>query len=235
MNRCFIVLLAALLAGCASSPKVLNSANLAVVQNSELPPPNVAEEVASAHPYVIGPLDKISVQVFGVQDLNQDQIQVDANGDIQFPLAGRLAAAGETPSQLSREIEARLRQYIRNPQVAVNLLETNSQLVTVEGQVGKPGLYPVIGKMTLLRAVAAAGGTSEFARLKDVVVFRTVNGQRYAGLYNLAAIRAGAYEDPEIFADDVVVVDDSQARRVFKDVLQLVPALTSPLIILLRG
>jgi polysaccharide export outer membrane protein len=89
--------------------------------------------------------------------------------------------------------------------------------------------------MTLMRAVATAGGVSEFAKLNDVVVFRTVNGQRYAGLYNLAAIRSGTYDDPEVYSNDVVVVGDSKARRLFKNVLQMVPALTSPLIILLRG
>jgi polysaccharide export outer membrane protein len=235
MNRYFIPVLAALLGGCASSPAVLKSARVPVIENRELPQPSTGELVPSLQSYLVGPLDKISIQVFGADALNQDQIQVDANGQIQVPLAGQLDAAGKTPGQLSRDIEARLRPYIKNPQVAVNLLETNSQVITVDGQVGKPGLYPVLGKMTLMRAVATAGGVSEFAKLNDVVIFRTVNGQRYAGLYNLAAIRSGTYDDPEVYSNDVVVVGDSKARRLFKNVLQMVPALTSPLIILLRG
>ena len=75
--------------------------------------------------------------------------------------------------------------------------------MTVDGQVNKPGLYPVIGKMSLMRAIATAEGTSEFARLQEVIIFRTVDGQRMAGVYNLGAIRAGAYDDPGVFADDV--------------------------------
>ena len=226
---------AALLAGCAGSPAVLRSATMPVVQNTELPPPSGADLVSSTRPYLIGPFDKLSIQVFGVPDLNQDQIQTDANGEIEFPLAGRLDAAGKTPSELGHEIEQQLRPYIKDPQVTVNLQETNSQVITVDGQVGKPGLYPVLGRMTLMRAVATAGGTSEYAKLNDVVVFRTVNGKRYAGLYNLGAIRAGAYGDPEVFAHDVVIVGDSKARRLFKDVLQIMPALASPIVILLRG
>ena len=97
------------------------------------------------------------------------------------------------------------------------------------------GLYPVIGKMTLMRAVATAEGTSEFAKLDDIVIFRTVNGQKMAALYNLKAIRRGYYDDPEIFANDVVVVGDSTARRLFKDALQIVPLLTTPLIIGLQN
>ncbi|WP_196782026.1 hypothetical protein, partial [Salmonella enterica] len=73
--------------------------------------------------------------------------------------------------------------------------------------------------MTLMRAVATAKGTTEFAKLDDVVIFRTVNGQKMAALYNLKAIRQGAYDDPEVFANDVVVVGDSPARRLFKDIL----------------
>ena len=56
-----------------------------------------------------------------------------------------------------------------------------------------------------------------------------------AALYNLRAIRSGAYGDPEVFANDVVVVGDSKARRMFKDALQILPTLTSPLILLLQG
>ena len=117
----------------------------------------------------------------------------------------------------------------------MNLKETVSQVITVDGQVKKPGLYPVVGKMTLMRAVATAEGTAEFARLDDVVIFRTVKGQQLAALYNLKAIRRGNYQDPEVFANDVVVVGDSQARRLFKDALQIVPLLTTPLIIALQN
>jgi polysaccharide biosynthesis/export protein len=125
--------------------------------------------------------------------------------------------------------------YVRDPQVTVNLEETVSQVVTVDGQVTRPGLYPVIGRMTLMRAVANAGGTAEFARLDDVVVFRTVAGQRYAALYNLRAIRRGVYADPEIFANDIVVVGDSQARRIFRDILQAAPLITTPIIALVQN
>ena len=86
-----------------------------------------------------------------------------------------------------------------------------------------------------MRAVATAGGASEFARLNDVVVFRTVGTQRYAALYNLALIRRGAYADPEIFASDIVVVGDSQARRLFRDILAAAPLITAPIIAVLQN
>jgi polysaccharide export outer membrane protein len=119
---------------------------------------------------------------------------------------------------------------VRDQQVSVNLKETVSQVVTVDGEVKEPGLYPVIGRMTLERAIARAKGLAEFGNSKNVVVFRTSKGQRYVALYNLEAIRRGSYEDPEVFANDLVVVGDSQARRFFKNILPFAATLTYVLV-----
>ncbi|RYD93192.1 MAG: polysaccharide export protein [Sphingomonadales bacterium] len=165
--------------------------------------------------------------------MQQRIVQVDASGRVAFPLAGTVDAAGRTPNEVAGLIGDRLRdRYIRDPQVTVNLEETVSQVITVDGEVREPGLYPVIGRMTLMRAVATAKGLGEFARQNDVVVFRTVNQQKMAALYDLRAIRRGAYTDPEVFANDVIVVGDSKARRIFKDVIAGSALLTTPLIVL---
>ncbi|WP_204301713.1 SLBB domain-containing protein, partial [Stenotrophomonas maltophilia] len=73
------------------------------------------------------------------------------------------------------------------PQVVVNIKSSVSQVATVDGQVVEPGLYPVTNQMTLMRVIASAKGLTEFARQEDVVILRTVNGQRMAGLYNIDA------------------------------------------------
>ena len=186
-------------------------------------------------PYLIGPFDKLIIDVFGIEELSKKEVQTDASGRISFPLAGIIEAAGKTPGQVEREIENRLRdKFVRNPQVTVNLKETVSQVVTVDGEVKEPGLYPVLGRMTLIRAIATAKGTTEFAKLSDVIIFRTVNGQKMAGIYNLKSIRQGYYQDPDIFANDVIVVGDSVQRRIFKDILQASPLITTPLLILFR-
>ena len=225
-----------LLAGCAGSGQLGGASNITVMQGSELPAPDRTDLLSESRPYLIGPFDKLMIDVFGIEELSKKEVQTDASGRISFPLAGVIEAAGKTPAEIEDEIEARLRsRYVRDPQVTVNLKETVSQVITVDGQVKRPGLYPVIGKMTLMRAVATAEGTAEFAKLDDVVIFRTVNGQQLAALYNLKAIRRGNYADPEVFANDVVVVGDSQARRLFRDALQVVPLLTTPLIIALQN
>ncbi len=234
----FIVFSLAFMASCAGGSS-LNSAgavkSVEVAKAGALPEPTPSDLFEGSRPYIIGPFDKLVIDVFGIEELSNKEIQTDAGGRISFPLAGIISAAGKTPGELEELIEERLRgRYVRNPQVTVNLKETISQVITVDGQVKKPGLYPVVGKMTLMRAVATAEGVAEFAKLDDIIIFRTVNGNKMAGLYNLKAIRNGTYDDPEVFANDVVIVGDSQARRLFKDVLQIVPLLTTPLILLLR-
>lgn len=223
------------LGGCASTPPFgAPGQNLAVAAQTELPPPTGADLVAAATPYRIGPFDKLTIAVFGVAELSGD-FQADAAGRISMPLIGEVEAAGQTPSELAATIERRLKgNFVRDPQVTVNLEETTSQVYTVDGQVTQPGTYPVVGNMSLMRAVANAKGASEYAKLDDVVVFRTVNGKAMAALYNLGGIRRGLYADPKIYANDVIVVGDSKARRLFKDLLTLGPLLTTPLIIALQ-
>jgi len=214
----------------------VRQSDIQVVQKGDLPPPERADLFEQNRAYLIGPFDKLVIDVFGIEELSKKEVQTDAGGRISFPLAGIVEAAGKTPAEVEDILEERLRgRFVRDPQVTVNLKETVSQVITVDGQVKEPGLYPVIGRMTLMRAVATAKGASEFAKLNDVVIFRTVAGKKMAALYNLKAIRRGYYEDPEVFANDVVVVGDSQARRLFRDFLQIGPLLTTPLILLLQN
>lgn len=231
-----LALLALALSSCARTPPLASSDAVKVVSSTELPPPTPKDLFSQEHPYLVGPFDKLKIDVFGIKELNDREIQVDASGRASFPLVGSFQAAGKTPGDIARDIEQRLSErYIRDPQVTVNLMDTVSQVVTVDGEVTKPGLYPVVGQMTLMRAIATASGATEFAKLNDVVIFRTVNGAQYAALYNLKAIRRGLYADPEIYANDVVVVGDSQARRIFKDILQASPLITTPIVALLNN
>lgn len=237
MKKLAVLLVAiASLSGCAGPSALGGGQGIQVISGTSLPTPDRGDLMSETRPYLIGPFDRLTIDVFGVEELSAREVQTDASGRISFPLAGIVEAAGRTPAEIEEEIEGRLSaRYIRDPQVTVNLKETVSQVITVDGQVREPGLYPVIGKMTLMRAVATAKGASEFAKLDDVVLFRTVKGQDFAAVYNLEAIRRGNYEDPEVFANDIVVVGDSKARRLFKDALQIAPLLTAPLFFLLQN
>jgi len=172
--------------------------------------------------------------VFGVPELTRD-VPIDSSGRLSLPLAGQFDVNGKTAAELATEIAGRLRgRYVRDPQVNVLIRAGVSQNVTVDGSVENPGVYPVSNQTTLLRALAQSGGLTEFAKIDDVVIMRTVNNQRVAGLYNIGAIRRGAYADPAIFPNDVVTVGDSPARRRFRDFLQVAPLLVAPLIAVLQ-
>lgn len=220
--------------GCAGQAPLVSSPQVSVVNSDALPAPGPADVAISEPVYLVGPYDKLSISVLGIEELTM-KVVVDGSGKISLPLAGTIDAGGHTLADVGAAIARNLRaQYVRDPQVAVNLEETVSHTVTVDGDVTEPGMYPVIGNMTMLQAIAKAKGATEFAKLTDVVVLRTVNGQRMAALYNVAAIRRGAYADPRIYANDIVIVGDSPARRLFRDIVQAAPLLTTPLIVLFR-
>lgn len=230
-----VLLMTLAISACGRREPILSNDRLTVVPDSAtLPPPNRQDLTAADRPALIGPLDTIQVDVFNVPDLSRE-MQVDASGRIAMPLVGTVDARGKTAQEVAATIEAALRgRYVRKPDVTVNIKSSVSQVVTIDGQVVEPGLYPVTNQMTLMRAIASAKGLSEFARQEDVVILRTVDGRRMAGLYNVDAIRRGAYDDPAIYANDVVVVGDSPQRRLFRDFVSVAPLLAAPLIAVLQ-
>lgn len=223
------------LSACAGNPPIQSTNTLTVIDgSSELPAPDRGDLVAQERLALVGPLDSIAVAVFGVPELSRE-IQVDAGGRISMPLIGSIDAGGKSAAELASDIQRALSgRFVRNPDVSVNIVSSVSQVVTVDGQVVEPGLYPVTNQMTLLRAVASARGLTEFAKQDDVVILRTVKGQRIAGLYNIGAIRRGVYADPSIYANDMIVVGDSPQRRMFRDLVGVAPLLSAPIIALLR-
>lgn len=231
----FGVALMLLLASCGRYEPIASTERLTVVDAAgTLPAPVRGDLVAPDRVSLIGPLDTIQVDVFGIPELGRE-MQVDAGGRIALPLIGSVEAGGKTAQELARDIELALAgRYVREPKVTINIRSSVSQVVTVDGQVVEPGLYPVTNQMSLLRAIASARGLSEFARHNDVVILRTVEGRKMAGLYNIDAIRRGAYDDPPIYANDVVVVGDSPQRRLFRDIVAVAPLLASPLIAFLN-
>jgi polysaccharide biosynthesis/export protein len=184
------------------------------------------EQVAAVEAHgKIAPLDLLDIKVFQVEDLS-GEFQVNSSGSILFPLVGSVAAAGKTPQELANFLATQLgAKYLRSPNVQVNIKEAEAveRTVTVDGSVNEPGVFPVKGPISLMRAVALANGMTSDANPRRVVVFRTVNGQKLAGAFDLAAIRKAEAEDPTIYADDVVIVDGSRARALFRDILQTVP------------
>ena len=217
-GRLAVLTCAVALAGCQPSLK------------SELPQGPAAYDsiggAAASAPsaYLLRPGDKVAVNIFQEEDLSQEAVQIDEAGMISLPLIGELQAAGLSTPQLSRAIEAAYgARFLRDPQANVVLLEARPRIVSVEGQVTRPGVYEIEQGYTLLTAMALAGSPSDQAKLDEVLVFRTVDGQRLGGRFDLTEIRAGRMPDPQLVPGDVVVVGFSSLRGIYKDILQLAP------------
>ena len=224
-----------LLAGCASTQPLGGAVGLTVLESSTLPLPAGIANGDAARPYYVGPGDELLVDVMGIETLTARKFTIDGNGRISLPMAGVVEANGLTVAQVEAKVAQQMKAgFVRNPIVSVNISEARSRRVTVDGQVRRPGQFPIVGRMTLMQAVARAEGTTEFAKLQDVVIFRTIGSQRYAALYNMAAIRRGAYDDPEVFPDDIVMVGESTGRRMFQTIVQAGTLIASPIVALIQ-
>lgn len=214
--------MAALCAGC-SGMHAADDLPHGTAAYSVMPPPDPSMPMAA---YKIGPLDVLKVTVFQEQDLSFEQTQVDASGNLSFPLIGAVKAAGETATQLSNDIANRLaRKYLVNPQVSVSVVSSVSQNVTVEGDVKQPGVYAISGTETLLTALAQAQSPTDVAKLDQVVIFRNIDGRRAGAVFDAKAIREGSVPDPQVLGGDVIVVGFDQVKGAFRDVFKAVPLL----------
>jgi polysaccharide export outer membrane protein len=143
-------------------------------------PATVPPTPASVSPdYLIGPGDKLQIYVWQNPDLTVT-VPVRQDGKVSTPLVEDMQAAGKTASALARDIETVLGEYVRSPKVNVFVLEAISALsqVKVTGQVKTPQALPYHDGMTVLDAVLAAGGLTDFAAGNRARVVRSVNGKQ---------------------------------------------------------
>jgi polysaccharide biosynthesis/export protein len=175
--------------------------------------------------YRIGPRDVLDITVFQVPELSK-VVQVSESGTINYPLAGEMVAGSKTAREIEQELTKKLgAKYLQNPAITVFVKEHNSQRITVEGNVGKPGVIPMAGGMTLLQAIAQAGGLGATAD-KTVVVFRMVDGKRSAMKFDVSDIRDGGVEDPQLQTGDVVIVPTSDMKTGVEYVVRFLPLAT---------
>ena len=132
----------------------------------------VAEpRAAASDEFVIGPGDVLAINVWKEPEISK-VVPVRSDGRISLPLIGELQSGGLTPRQLEAEIIKGLKDYVAEPSVTVVVQEIHSQNVNVLGMVNRPGSYPLTKTMTVVDAVATAGGFRDFAKQKSIYVLR---------------------------------------------------------------
>ena len=173
--------------------------------------------------YKIGPLDALDISVFQVPDLTKT-VQVADTGTINLPLVGEIPVAGRTAQEVEHDLTARLgAKYLQNPQVTVYVKDYNSAQVTVDGEVKKPGVYPLKGgKTSLTQVVAEAGGMDPNSDW-TVLVLRQSDGKRSAAKFDVNAIQKGEAEDPTVQAGDRIVAGTSKIKTGFNTLLKALP------------
>jgi polysaccharide export outer membrane protein len=138
---------------------------------SESDKPVIGQGVAHDDAYVIGPSDVLAINVWKEPDISRS-VPVRSDGKISLPLVGELQAGGQTPKQLEQEITKKLASYISEPEVTVIVQESRSQRINILGQVARPGAYQLTSLMTVLDAIATAGGFKDFAKQKAIYILR---------------------------------------------------------------
>ena len=176
--------------------------------------------------YKIAPMDMLAIKVFKMPDLSGDY-EVDLTGQISMPLIGSTSATDVTTAELDQRLTQKLgEKYLENPDVSVAIKSSSRRSVTVDGAVNRAGSFPVNGPMTLMQAVALAGGTGPEANARRVAVFRQIGGKRQAAAFDLTSVRRGEMEDPAVYAGDIIVIDGSSIKAVQKQLLNTMPVLS---------
>lgn len=181
--------------------------------------PNVAVPLVSlGKDYRVGPNDLIDVEIMDLDNMKRT-VRVNAAGMISLPLIGAVNVAGLTSQELEARLADRYREkYLQNPQVSVFIKEFTTERITVEGAVARPGIFPLTGQITLLRALALAGGFGPIANSSEVMLFRVNEKKvREVAVFDVNKIRSGASDDPVIKGDDLIVVQRDSTRTLLKD------------------
>jgi polysaccharide export outer membrane protein len=158
--------------------------------------------------YVIGPDDALSIIYWDHKEMSADVV-VRPDGKITLPLVNDMQAVGLTPDQLRQKITEAGAKFVESPVVTVIVKEIKSRQVSITGQVGKSGWYPINGPMTVIQLIALAGGLQEYADGKHISVLRTEKGQPVSYRFNYDEVvkkRRNLKQNIELKPGDQVVV-----------------------------
>ena len=163
---------------------------------------------ASAQDYEIGAGDILGITTWKELDFTREEVLVRLDGKITFPLLNDVLAAGLTAMDLKRVIENGLKDYVSNPVVTVNVRQPLSKRFYILGEVRRTGEYPLVKHLTVLQAFALAGGFTEWASKKEIILLRQENGKEKIYRINYKEITKGKdlSQNLKIKTDDTIIV-----------------------------
>ena len=156
----------------------------------------------------VGVDDTFDVRVYGEPELS-GTFRVATDGTVDYPLAGRISISGLRTGEIQQLVVAKLKdRYLKDPQVVVTIKDRNSQKISVLGQVAKPGQVSYYPNMTIVDAIANAGGFTGIAATNSVNLRREVGGNVQNTVYPVADISEGRSPNVMVLPGDVLVVDE---------------------------
>ncbi len=166
------------------------------------PKPAKPLSAPAAAEYVLGPGDQITIWALGMEEISDKPVRIDTGGYVDLPVLGRVHAAGLTTSQLGENIKKLLRADVKEPQVAVNIVDFASQPVSVIGAVNKPGIYQLQGRRSLVEMLSLAEGPRQDAGYKVRITRQLQWGS--LPLPNATTDAAHGYSVAEVSLQDVL-------------------------------
>ena len=156
----------------------------------------------------VGIDDTFDVRVYGEAELS-GTFRIATDGTVDYPLAGRIQVAGLRTGQIQQLLVDNLKdRYLKDPQVVVTIRDRNSQKISVLGQVSKPGQVAYYPNMTIVDAIASAGGFTGIAAKNSVNLRRESGGKIEMHVYPVADISEGRSQNVMVLPGDVLVVDE---------------------------
>jgi polysaccharide export outer membrane protein len=158
--------------------------------------------------YRISPGDILEITTWKEPDLSRPEVLVRTDGKISFPLLNDVQAAGLTPLEMKQNMEAGLKKFVSSPFVTVTVKTPDSQKIYVLGEVLKTGEYPLTKNLTILQAFALAGGFTEWASKKEIILLRKEGDKDKIYRINYKEITKGENLDQnlQLRADDTIIV-----------------------------
>jgi len=156
-----------------------------------------ADAAADNDQYVIGAEDVLYIHVWKEEAFTRT-VPVRMDGKISLPLVQEIKAAGLTPLELKEVLVRRLKEFIENPVVSVTVTEANSFKVYVSGQVKVPGVYRLRSETSLAQIIPMAGGFTEWANQKKILIIRNENGREKRITVNYKKIIRGSDPDSNV-------------------------------------
>jgi len=159
-------------------------------------------------PYRIGPGDVVQITVWNEPQVSQPSVMVLPDGKINMPFVGEVGVAGFTLKEVESRLNTLFKPFITDPDVSVIVRESNSQKIFVVGAVRKEGPIKLVTPLTVLQAIAEAGGLSEFAHKKSIYVLRTEGTRQLSLPFDYSAVIRGQKPEQNIVlqSGDTIVV-----------------------------